>query len=151
MIEVAKSMMSKPDTVKSLIDLFIECFQDDQVSNSLSELLGGCFHNVLLDTETTDKFKIFFYNLMAIELEDSKGKKTSLLDLMLTKTAAKHPQHLERIKEIIENNRKPVHDLSMPDILAKTIPVDIEVPRSSTEQEVHHFISGSPSMNEKSL
>lgn len=88
------------------------------MQRGLTSLLEECFHKILLDKETIDKFRIFFYNLMAMELDDSRGKKSSLLDLMLTKAVARKPSQREDIKAIIESRGKPAADVR--DVVAKS-------------------------------
>lgn len=135
MVEAVKSMLSKPDTVKALIDMFIVVFKDQEVQKGMTGLLEECFHRILLDKETIDKFKIFFYNLMAMEIEDSKGKKSSLLDLMLTKAVARKPSQREDIKSIIESRGKPIQDQpSIQEILNATTPINIPPPGSTTHK-----------------
>ncbi len=83
--EAFKSILTQPDLVKPLVDLLVEAFKDPEVGAGLNALLESCFHKILLDKDTIDKFRIFVYNLMSMELEDSKGRNSSLLDLMLNK------------------------------------------------------------------
>lgn len=151
MVEAVKSMLSKPDTVKALIDLFVECFKDQEVQKGLTGLLEECFHKILLDKETIDKFKIFFYNLMAMELEDSRGKKSSLLDLMLTKAVARKPTQREDIKAIIESRSKSLQDLSMPDLLAKSTPANAPSPPSSSKDQDQLSQQDKSTVDKKSL
>lgn len=73
----------------------------------MSNLLEECFHKILLDKETIDKFRIFVYNLMAMELEDNKSKKSSLLELMLSKAVARKTSSASDIQALIENRPSP--------------------------------------------
>ncbi len=94
--------------VKSLVDVLVLAFQNPDCQKGMSNLLEECFHKILLDKETVDKFRIFVYNLMAMELEDNKGKKSSLLELMLSKAVARKTSTGSDIQALIENRQVPV-------------------------------------------
>ena len=101
--EAVKSIATQPDVVKSLVDVLVLAFQNPDCQKGMAGLLEECFHKILLDKETIDKFRIFVYNLMAMELEDNKAKKSSLLDLMLTKAVARKASTASDIQALIEN------------------------------------------------
>lgn len=105
--EAFKSILAKPDLVKPLVDLLVETFKDPEVAAGLNGLIESCFHRILLDKDTIDKFRIFVYNLMNMELEDSKGRNSSLLDLMLNKAVARGGSKGQSdIQSIIEKERE---------------------------------------------
>jgi hypothetical protein len=89
--------------VKALVDVLVLAFQNPDCQKGMASLLEECFHKILLDKETIDKFRIFVYNLMAMELEDNKSKKSSLLDLMLSKAVARKTTSGSDIQALIEN------------------------------------------------
>lgn len=121
-------MLAHPEIQKALVANFIGAFQDPDVIKSVSGLLEECFHKILLDKETIDKFRIFVYNLMTMELEDSKGKKSSLIDLVLSKAVARKPGQKEDIRSIIESKSKQNQPSNIEDILANLTPVEIPPP-----------------------
>ena len=100
-----KSVMTQPDVVKGLVYLLIKSLVDPEVKKSLTGLLEDSFHRILLDKDTVEKFRIFVYNLMAMEIEDGKGRKSSLLELMLTKATAKKTKSSSEIETLIEKKQ----------------------------------------------
>ena len=142
MVEATKAMLSHPDMLKVLTTMFVTTFQDPEVQKGVAVLLEECFHKVLLDKETIDKSRIFIYNLMTMELEDTKGKKSSLLDLMLSKAVARKSGQKEDIRAIIESKLKPAQDTSIEDILANITQVAITPPLSNPSPSQDNNSSG---------
>lgn len=142
MVEACKAMLSHPELQKTLITTFVMAFQDPEVQKGVAGLLEECFHKILLDKETIDKFRIFVYNLMAMELEDSRGKKSSLLDLILSKAVARKPGQKEDIRAIIESKSMQPQQQSIADILANVTPVEITSPNAQAGSN-QEFSNGS--------
>ena len=102
-----KSILTQPDLVKPLVGLLVTAGTDPEVQAGVVSLMEACFHKILLDKDTIDKFRIFVYNLMNMELEDSKGRNSSLLDLMLTKAITRNnTKGSSDIETIIERERE---------------------------------------------
>ena len=64
------------------MQLFIQAFEDEDLQNGMRAMLEGCFHKILLEQETADKFTVFMYNLANAE---TKGEGGSLMNLLFTK------------------------------------------------------------------
>lgn len=103
-------MLTQPDVIKGMVEMLVSAFDDPEVQKGLSGLIEACLHKALLDKETVDKFRIFVYNLMAMELEDSKGRKSSLLELMLNKATARKSSTESGIQALIEKKQLQVKE-----------------------------------------
>ena len=102
---MVKSIMTQPDVVKGMVDLLVKSMVDPEVKKSLTGLLEDSFHRILLDKDTVEKFRIFVYNLMAMEIDDGKGRKSSLLELMLNKATTKKTKSSSEIESLIEKKQ----------------------------------------------
>jgi hypothetical protein len=102
---MAKSIITQPDILKGLVELLVKALADSEVKKSFTGLLEDSFHRILLDKDTVEKFRIFVYNLMAMELEDGKGRKSSLLELMLAKATTKKTKSSSEIESLLEKKQ----------------------------------------------
>lgn len=111
--ESFKSILLQPDMTQTMVELLTASFKHPESQRGMNQLLEQCFHKVLLDQDTLEKFRIFVYNLMTLEIEEGQaggagaGKKATLLELLLSKAVNKQTaRQADDIQSLIEKRKE---------------------------------------------
>ena len=107
-VELAKETINEPDVNKAIVEFAKQVFTNKQTGDAINEVLKKGFEHVFQDPNTMDMFKVFSYNLINSEVEDS-GK--NLLNFIVKKVVQRKTKKVKNQVDLFNSNEEVQKDL----------------------------------------
>ena len=106
--ELAKETINEPDVNKAMAEFAKNVFTNEQTSDAINLVLKNGFEHVFRDPNTMDMFKVFSYNLINSEVEDS-GK--NLLNFIVKKVVQRKTKKIKNQVDLFNSNEEVEKEL----------------------------------------